>query len=384
MGMYMTATAWLALASAGGPFTVGLVMAVRMLPNLLFGLTAGTLGDRANRNRLLVGVSLGVIPLTLGLSALASQQNVEVWQLLALVFSIATLTVFGIPARQALVMDTVPRDVAPNAMALNATAGLMCTALGAVIAGALIPAAGVGSCYLAVAVAHALAAALVAFVRPGESSIRRTLTANPPFTKALAEAVRMMFDVPAVRTLVLASIACEIFAFSFATAVPALARDVLAAGAEGLGTLNAATSLGGAVAVVALSLVPGRVPRQPLLGIIFVLYGVSFLVLAQCREVPLAAAVLLVTGACAASFDLLQQTLIQLAVPEEQRARAVGVWVFGIGSAPLGHLEMGSLAAAFGAPVGLSINGCLVVVAAATLLIRAPNYRWTLRAKIAT
>ena len=198
MGMYMTATAWLALASAGGPFTVGLVMAVRMLPNLLFGLTAGTLGDRANRNRLLVGVSLGVIPLTLGLSALASQQNVEVWQLLALVFSIATLTVFGIPARQALVMDTVPRDVAPNAMALNATAGLMCTALGAVIAGALIPAAGVSSCYLAVAAAHALAAALVAFVRPGESSIRRTLTTNPPFTKALAEGVRMMFDIPAL------------------------------------------------------------------------------------------------------------------------------------------------------------------------------------------
>src|SRR5207245_4385032 len=139
-----------------------------------------------------------------------------------------------------------------------------------------------------------------------------------------------------------------------------------------LGTLNAATSLGGAVAVVALSLVPGRVPRQPLLGIIFVLYGVSFVVLAQCREVPLAAAMLLVTGACAASFDLLQQTLIQLAVPEEQRGRAIGVWVFGIGSAPLGHLEMGSLVAAFGAPLALAGNGCVVLVAAAVLLARSP------------
>src|SRR5207248_2799750 len=240
------------------------------------------------------------------------------------------------------------------------------------------------TCYVAVATAHAIAAALVAFVRPHESRMTRRLTPTPSFQRGLAEAVRMMFDVPAVRTLVLASIACEIFAFSFATAVPAFARDVLAAGAEGLGTLNAATSLGGAVAVVALSLVPGHVPRQPVLGIVFVLYGLSFLVLAQCREVPLAAAVLLVTGACAASFDLLQQTLIQLAVPEEQRARAVGVWVFGIGSAPLGHLEMGSLAAAFGAPVGLSINGCLVLVAAATLLVRAPTYRLALRARIAT
>src|SRR5438270_6095189 len=196
MGMYMTATAWLALASAGGPFTVGVVMAGRMLPNLLFGLTAGTLGDRTDRRRLLVGLSFGVVPLTLGLSVLATHQPVEVWQLLALVFAIAPLTVFGIPARQALVMDTVPRDVAPNAMALNATAGLMCTALGAIIAGALIPAAGVNTCYVAVAAAHAIAAALVAFVRPHESRMTRRLTATPSFQRGLAEAVRMMFDVP--------------------------------------------------------------------------------------------------------------------------------------------------------------------------------------------
>ena len=74
-------------------------------------------------------------------------------------------------------------------------------------------------------------------------------------------------------------------------------------------------------------------------------------------------------------LGLLQQTLIQLAVPEELRGRAVGVWVLGIGSAPLGHLEMGSLVTSFGAPLALSTNGCLVLAAAATLLARAPAYR---------
>ena len=85
---------------------------------------------------------------------------------------------------------------------------------------------------------------------------------------------------------------------------------------------------------------------------------------------------LAVMGACAAAFDVLQQTLIQLAVPDAQRGRAVGVWVLGLGSAPLGHLEMGVLVAALGAPGGLLINGALVLAAAALLLIRAPGYRW--------
>ena len=49
----------------------------------------------------------------------------------------------------------------------------------------------------------------------------------------------------------------------------------------------------------------------------------------------------------------------------------------GIGSAPLGHLEMGSLVAAFGSPLALAGNGCVVLVAAAVLLAGSPGYRWS-------
>ena len=375
--MYSTTTAWLALDSAGGPFAVGLVLAARMLPSLLFGLAAGTLADRVQRNRLLVGVSLTAVPLMLALSGLAGSGRIELWLLATLSFATGCVPVFDVPARQALVMDTVPRAVAANAMALNALAGRLCTALGALAAGALIPTLGVGSCYLVIAFTYATAAALAGFVRPAASGVGRGGHPHKPFSRALSEAARLVFDVPAVRTLILAGVACEVFGFSFITAAPAFARDVLHAGAEGLGTLNAATSVGGSLAVVILSLMPGRIRREPLLGVVFVLYGASLLVLATTRELALAAAVLLVTGACAASFDLLQQTLIQLAVPEEQRGRAIGVWVFGIGSAPLGHLEMGSLVAAFGAPLALAGNGCVVLVAAAVLLARSPGYRWS-------
>lgn len=375
-GMQGTATAWLALDTGAGGFGVGLVLAARMLPNLLFGLTAGTLADRTNRHGLLIAVGLAALPVMVGLGWVAARGNVALWQLVALSFAAGTLSVFDVPARQALVMDTVPRDVAPNAMALNAMAGRLCTALGALVAGALIPTQGVASCYVAVAGAYAVAAGLMVLVGQRDSAATRRASHHLPFADALRQGARLLLDVPAVRTLTLAGVACEVFGFSFMTATPVFARDVLLAGPVGLGILSAATSLGGTLAVLTLSLVPGRIRREPVLAFVFMVYGGAMLALAQTQTLPLAAAALLVVGACAAAFDVLQQTLIQLAVPEEQRGRAVGVWVLGIGSAPLGHLEMGTLVTIFSAPAALWINGCFVLGAAATLLLRAPGYRW--------
>jgi predicted MFS family arabinose efflux permease len=190
-----------------------------------------------------------------------------------------------------------------------------------------------------------------------------------------------MLDRASVRTLMIVGVICEMFAFSHMSAVPLFAQDVLAVGAKGLGTLNAAQALGGAIAVALLALVPGEVRRQPLLSAIFLVYGLSILVLAATRDLVAAAAVLLLIGCCAGAFDVLQQTLLQLAVPDAQRGRAVGLWVLGLGSAPVGHMEMGVLIAALGAPRALLINGAITVGAAAALLAYAPAYRWTRRAE---
>jgi MFS family permease len=373
-GMLTTLTAWLAV-DAGGGFGVGIVLAARMLPNLLFGLVAGTMADRFERTRQLLAVSVAALPLMLALNRLAASGSVPLWLLVLLTFATGCLAVFDIPARQALAVDVVPRNVAPNAMALNAVATRMCIALGAFAAGLLIPITGIAACSLVVASAYLTAGVLILAVRPPKSA--RSSSGRPSFARAIVEALRLIVDLPAVRTLVMAGVACEIFGFSFQTAVPVVARDVLGAGAEGLGTLSAAVSIGGTAAVVLLSMLPGRVRREPFMGLVFVVYGASMVALAGASSLTAAALVLVATGACAAAFDLLQQTLLQLAVPEHQRGRAVGVWVLGIGSAPVGHLEMGSLVAVLGAPSALIVNGFVVVAAALILLTRVPLYRWS-------
>jgi predicted MFS family arabinose efflux permease len=270
-------------------------------------------------------------------------------------------------------MDTVPRAAAPRALALNALAARFSAALGALAGGLLVPLVGIATCYLVIAGVYAITALVVAPLRVPQE--RRMEGAPPPFSRALRDAAWLIVDLPEVRTLFMAGIVCEVFAFSYNSAVPLLAQNVLATGAGGLGTLNAATSVGGAIAVVLLSLLSTRVRRQPLLATIFLLYGFLLLLLATTRDLWPAATVLLLIGFCAAFFDVLLQTLIQMAVPDEQRGRAVGVWILGLGSAPAGHLQMGMLVAALGVPTALLINGSLTVAAAAILLLRAPAYR---------
>jgi MFS family permease len=370
-GMERTTTAWLALQTGEGAFAVGLVFAARSLPSLLLGLASGTIADRADRPRQLLAVAAGALLLAASFGLLIIPSGVHAWQLAAFAFASGCLQVFDTPARQALVLDTVPRDLAPRALALNALGGSFCAALGAFGAGVLILSAGAASCFVVVALGYGLMGLLVAGLHVTQA--HRGVVAVP-FIRALKDAARLIVDIPVVGTLMTAGIACEMLGFSFGTALPVFAQDVLAAGPEGLGTLNAAVAIGGALAVMMLSLLPVRVRREPLLAAVFIGFGLSIIVFAATRDMAVAALVLVVLGFCAASFDVLLQMLIQMAVPDKQRGRAVGVWVLGIGSGPVGHLEMGWLVGALGAPIALLINGMLTVTVATTLLVRARAY----------
>src|SRR5258708_6972546 len=93
-GMLAVATAWLAVDEGSGGFGVGVVLAARLMPNLLLGLAAGTLADRYERTRQLFSVSVAALPLMLVLNRLAASGSIALWQLTVLSFATGTLSVF--------------------------------------------------------------------------------------------------------------------------------------------------------------------------------------------------------------------------------------------------------------------------------------------------
>ena len=379
--MERTTTSWLILQLGGGALAVGLAFAARALPSLLFGLASGTLADRIDRRRQLLTVASLAACVMVFLGWLTGTGEIRIWEILVIAFIAGTIQVGDVPARQALVLDTTSRDEATTAMTLNALASRGFGAVGAIGAGVLIPAIGVAHCYYVIGAVYVVE--LLPLFALRVPRIARAAAEHPPFGRAFRDAVSLIVNVPAVRILSISGIACEVLAFSHSSALPVLARDVLKLGPEGLGTMNAAVSIGGTLSLILL-LAFRRIPRQPLLAAIFLTFGACLVVLSTSHSLAFAAGVLVLTGICAAGFDVLQQTLLQLAVPDEQRGRAAGIWVVGLGSAPVGYIEVGALVSLVGAPIALLINGGLTILSAVTLLARAPSFRWNLRARFTT
>ena len=369
------ATSWLALQTSGGPLGVGVVLAARMLPSLLLGIAVGAVADRADRRRVLMMVALSGAIFAVALGALVRLGSIAFWQVVLFSFLGGCIQVSDTPARQALVVDSVDRAAGHNAIALNAVASRLFGAVGAFVGGIIIPTFGVASCYGVVATSYLVGLLLLARADP-RAAKPVTPIVHPPFRRAVADAGRLILTHRAVRTLVLAAVACEIFGFSYMTVVPTFAQDVLRAGAEGYGAMSAASAIGATLAVLIIASLPGTIRREPLLAAVYLVYGLALLALASTPNLTTALLAMLVIGACASAFDTFQQTLIQFAVPDDQRGRAVGIWVFSIGTAPVGHLEVGVLAATVGAPAALLVNGALVVLGAVTLAVQAPVYRW--------
>ncbi|MGI9336511.1 MAG: hypothetical protein ACR2RL_25445, partial [Gammaproteobacteria bacterium] len=76
-----------------------------------------------------------------------------------------------------------------------------------------------------------------------------------------------------------------------------------------------------------------------------------------------------------ASIDVLSQSMMQLCVADRLRGRAMGAWVFAVGTAPVGHLETGALVTAFGVSMALGINGACLLAIALAATMAAPRLR---------
>ena len=89
------ALGWFVLQLTDSAFMVGLVIALRMLPNLFLGIPAGAVADRVDRRRMIqVLYLLMAAPMGL-LGLLIAAGRTEIWEIFALVFIGGTLSPFN-------------------------------------------------------------------------------------------------------------------------------------------------------------------------------------------------------------------------------------------------------------------------------------------------
>jgi MFS family permease len=178
--------------------------------------------------------------------------------------------------------------------------------------------------------------------------------------------------------IILAVLSLDFFATFFGSPralFPIYAQEILHIGPQGLGILQAATSIG-AVALVPFTGLIGRISRQGLgVALAVIVWGLSIIAFGLFPS-PLWLGVLFLTGAGAADMVsmVLRGLVVQLTTPDEMRGRMSGVnAMFVIGGPMLGQFESGLVAGIFSPMLSVVSGGAACIVATLVILALVPG-----------
>jgi MFS family permease len=356
------------LALHASALEVGILTALAWLPHLLFSLPAGVWIDRREHRRenmiaadLLRGAVLASIPVAWWLGSLT------IWHLLAVTFAVGALTVFFDLSSASFFVTLVHRSQYVDANSKLSTSRSLSYIAGPSTAGVLVQVFTAPVALLADAFSFLVSALALRGVHVQEPKVE----SNGTTARAdLVEGFRYLARQPVLRAGVACTSIINFFSFFIFAIFVLYASRSLELSAAAIGVILGAASFG----ALAGALIAPRVGRRLGIGRAVVLGAVLFP--APMALFPLAqggrwlSASMLLTGEFLASvgvmiFDVNQNSLSAMIMPNEVRSRVVGVTrFFNYGTRPFGALLGGVLGTAIGLrpTLWIGVIGCLLGV----------------------
>jgi MFS family permease len=369
--MQTVAQAWLVLELSHSGTVLGVLVAVQLLPVLLFSPYAGVIADRIDKRRLLVAnnVFSGLLALTLGLLAITGV--VTLWMVFVLAAGLGVARAFTAPAQQSFVSELVGVDLLQNAVSLNNVMLNAARAVGPALAGVLIASVGVGVCFLVNAVSFI--AVLVAL----SAMDRETLQASPPVARArgqVREGVRYVRANPGLLVPLMMMAMVGTLAYEFQVSLPLMATGPLHGGAGAYGFMTAAMGTG---AVIGGLLVNSRL-RVGIrtLSVLCLTFGAAIAGAAVAPSLPVELGLLLLVGAASTAFMSTSASTLQLRADPQFRGRVMALWsVAFLGSTPIGGPMIGAICEYVSPRAGLLVGAAACVVCAGLGWVTAGRIR---------
>lgn len=367
-GMQHIVIAWQIYELTSSALSVGLTGLAQAIPLIVFSLIGGVVADAVDRRRLLLVTQGVAMVLAIMLAALTGTGLISPWMIYLITFLASAASAFDQPARQALVPSLLPRAYINSAVNLLLVIRHAGAIFGPALGGVLVAELGVAPAYwVGAATFVGLIGALLAMRIPpvlGQSRPRIGLG-------MVTEGMRFIWATPVVLAVMGIDFMNTFFG-STRSAWPTFARDVFAAGPQGLGMLGSAVSIG-AVFGIAAALALGDV-RHKGLGVILCSlgFGVSVVAFGLGPTLPLAAIGLAGVGFADAVNDSMTHTLVLTVTPDALQGRVNSVAQMLMRGGPsLGQLWIGFLVSTVGPREAMVLGGCAIMVFALSLLLRA-------------
>jgi MFS family permease len=247
--MHDSAAAWLMTLLNPSPLMVSLVQAATTLPLFLLALPAGALADIFDRRRILLIAQVWWFLMTALLGVLTITGVIQPWMLLVVTLAIGTGSAIDLPAWQAVIPETVPRDELPAAIGLGSVAINIARAIGPALAGLIIVVAGPGPVFFI----NALSVLGVFYVlwRWRRQPSAAVLPAER-LVSAMRAGVRYVRHAPALRNVIVRTPAFVAFASALWALLPVVVKTSLGRGAVSYGVLVGSLGVGGLIGAALL------------------------------------------------------------------------------------------------------------------------------------
>ena len=356
----------------GSTIAVGVVGLVEVVPLIVFSFVGGAISDRSDRRALIFRTQLGLMVTSLVLAYISFGSDPSVLWIYALTAIASGLNAIDRPARSAMTPNLVPPDKLAAAMALRQVVFQTTLILGPALGGVMIASLGGavewvylfdGLSFIGAIVALRWVPKIVPKFDPGQSHLQ-----------SVREGMSYVFRNPLALSIFGIDLIAMIFGMPRAV-FPELAKETFRMGAEGVGLLFAAPSVGALVAALTTGWV-SRVRRQGLAVLWAVAAWGTAITLAGFSVFSLALTLLLLAAAGAADVvsAVFRATMLQSTTPDVLRGRVSAFNIMVVTGGPrIGDFEAGLVGGIAGAPASIILGGLACLVGTGAMAVWSPS-----------
>ena len=362
---------WLVYTMTDSEFALGLVSLTVALSMLLLGPVGGVAADRFERRGLVAAGQATVVVAESVVLYLLLTGRLEFWHILVQVSVVGAVFPFVMPARNAIIADVVGRRRLTNAMALNMTAVNVTRVVGPAAAGFLIAAVGAN-------VAYSINFGLYGLALAGMLGVHRAPVADPSghsMLQNMGQGFRYVAENRLVLVLLFFGLVPMFLVMPFQTLLVVFAEDIWEVGPRGLGILLGASGVGGVIGAAFVAWRSNSTRRLRLMMTSVFAFGLFMMAFALSPWFLLGLPLVFAGSAFQAIYTTLNNTAIQVLIPDSVRGRVSGFLTMSFSLPMLGVAPISALAEVWGAPLAVGLSSLLAVVVAIVFYLVSSDLR---------